>query len=161
MRAYPTSKTIWHRVGKTILALGALTLTAVCAATTEPYFTWQMKNFAINTPLAGLTGNAQRGRQIVIDSHKGSCLTCHVMPIEEEEFHGNIGPSLIGVASRLSEGELRLRVVDEKQINPDTIMPGYYRNPQYFTLVEDEYAGKTFLTAQEVEDVVAYLVTLK
>ena len=161
MLTYRTPKTIWHFAGKTILTIGALTLTAVYAATIEPYYSWHMENFAINAPLGGLKGDAQRGRQIVIDSHRGSCLTCHVMPIEEEEFHGNIGPSLIGIGSRLSEGELRLRVVDEKQINPDTIMPGYYRNPEYFTLVMDEYEGKTFLTAQEVEDVVAYLLTLK
>lgn len=144
---------------KAILALAAVTLSAAYAD--EPYYPWRMENFAINAPLGGLKGDAQRGRQVVIDPHKGSCLTCHVMPIEEEEFHGNIGPSLIGVASRLNEGALRLRVVDEKQINPDTIMPGYYRHPKNFTLVMDEFEGKTFLSAQEVEDVVAYLLTLK
>ena len=127
----------------------------------DPYIPWQMENFAIESPLGGLKGNAQRGRQIVIDSHKGSCLACHEMPIPEESFHGNIGPSLIGVATRLTKGQIRLRVVDEKQINPDTIMPGYYRHPKHFTLVSYEYEGKTFLTAQEVEDVVAYLLTLK
>ncbi|MGW8228505.1 MAG: sulfur oxidation c-type cytochrome SoxX [Gammaproteobacteria bacterium] len=161
MRSYRIPQTLWHLAGNAILALGALTLTAVDASASEPYYSWRLEDFAIHAPLGGLKGDAQRGRQIVIDTHRGSCLTCHVMPIGEEEFHGNIGPSLIGVASRLSEGELRLRVVDEKQINPDTIMPGYYRNPKYFTLVLDEYEGKTFLTAQEIEDVVAYLVTLK
>jgi len=130
-------------------------------AQADPYYPWQMENFAIEAPLGGLKGNAQRGRQIVIDSHKGSCLACHEMPIREESFHGNIGPSLLGVATRLTESQIRLRVVDEKQINPDTIMPGYYRHPKHFTLVAEDYEGKTFLTAQEVEDVVAYLLTLK
>lgn len=142
-----------------LIMFGSLTLPMVHAD--ESYYPWQMENFAINTPLGGLKGDPERGRQIAIDSHKGSCLACHEMPIPEESFHGNLGPSLNGVASRLTEGQLRLRVVDEKQINPETIMPGYYRHPKHFTLVANEYEGKTFLTAQEVEDVVAYLLTLK
>ncbi len=127
----------------------------------DPYYSWQMENFAINAPLGGLKGNVERGKHISIAPEKGACLTCHEMPIPEEDFHGNIGPSLIGIASRLSEGELRLRVVDEKLINPETVMPGYYRHPKYLNLVAEDYAGKTYLTAQEVEDVVAYLMTLK
>jgi len=127
----------------------------------DPYIPWQMENFAINEPLGNLKGDAARGKQLSIAPEKGGCLTCHAMPIPEESFHGNIGPSLIGVASRLAEGELRLRVVDEKQINPETVMPGYYRNPKHFTLVAEDYEGKTYLTEQEVEDVVAYLLTLK
>ena len=127
----------------------------------EPYYAWQMENFAINAPLGGLKGDAKRGKQLSIASDKGGCLVCHEMPIPEESFHGNIGPSLIGIASRLTEGELRLRVVDEKQINPETVMPGYYRHPKYFNLVAEDYEGKTYLSAQEVEDVVAYLLTLK
>jgi len=127
----------------------------------DPYIPWQMENFAIKKSLGGLRGDAERGKQISIAPDKGSCLVCHEMPIPEESFHGDIGPSLIGIASRLSEGELRLRVVDEKQLNPETVMPGYYRHPKHFNLVAEDYEGKTFLTAQEVEDVVAYLVTLK
>lgn len=143
------------------MATGFAVSMAIATVHAEPYYPWQMENFAINAPLGGLKGDAQRGKQIAIDARKGSCLTCHVMPIPEEPFHGEIGPSLLGVATRLTEGELRLRVVDEKQINPETIMPGYYRHPKHFTLVSDEYEGQTFLTAQEVEDVVVYLLTLK
>lgn len=142
-----------------LVAMLATLLTA--SAQADPYHAWQMENFAINAPLGGLKGDAVRGKQISIAPEKGGCLTCHAMPIPEEDFHGTIGPSLIGIASRLSEGELRLRVVDEKQINPETVMPGYYRHPKHFTLVAEDYEGKTFLTAQEVEDVVAYLMTLK
>ena len=138
-----------------------VTLFAMGSVQAEPYYPWRMENFAITAPLGGLKGNAQRGKQIAIDSRKGSCLTCHVMPIPEEPYHGDVGPSLNGVATRLTEGQLRLRIVDEKLINPETIMPGYYRHPKHFTLVADEYEGKTFVTAQEVEDVVAYLLTLK
>jgi sulfur-oxidizing protein SoxX len=159
MRSYRIPLTVWQLLSNTLLALGALTLTVAYAD--ESYYSWHMENYAINAPLGGLKGNARRGRQIASDTHKGSCLACHEMPIPEEPFHGNIGPSLIGVATRLTEGQLRLRIVDEKQINPETIMPGYYRHPKHFTLVADDYEGKTFLTAQEVEDVVAYLLTLK
>jgi sulfur-oxidizing protein SoxX len=159
MRLYPLQHILWRLAGNTLLAIGAISLSTAYAD--ETYQAWRMEKFAINAPLGGLKGDAQRGRHIVIDPHKGSCLTCHVMPIKDEDFHGNIGPSLVGVASRLTEGELRLRVVDEKQINPETIMPGYYRHPKHFSLVLNGYEGKTFLTAQEVEDVVAYLLTLK
>jgi len=127
----------------------------------DPYIPWQMENFAIKKTPGGLKGDAERGKQISIAPDKGGCLNCHAMPIPEESFHGDIGPSLVGIASRLTEGELRLRVVGEKQINPETIMPGYYRHPKYFTLVSEDYEGKTFLTPQEVEDVVAYLLSLK
>jgi len=159
MRAYGISQINRHCLLLTLLVVGLFTLTPALAE--ENYYVWQMENFAIEAPLGGLKGNATRGRQIAIDSHKGSCLACHDLPIPEEPFHGNIGPSLIGIASRLTEGQIRLRVVDEKQINPDSIMPGYYRHPKHFTLVSFEYEGKTFLTAQEVEDIVAYLLTLK
>ena len=142
-----------------LLAMFVLLPTTIVLA--DPYYSWHMDNFAINAPLGGLKGDAKRGKQISIDPEKGSCLNCHAMPIPEESFHGNIGPSLIGIASRLTEGELRLRVVDEKQINPETVMPGYYRHPKHFNLVAEDYEGKTYLTAQEVEDVVAYLLTLK
>ncbi len=159
MHRYRTSQTTWHLFSTTLFVLGILAVTPALAE--ETYFAWQMENFAIEAPLGGLRGDAQRGRQIAIDSHKGSCLACHELPVPEEPFHGNIGPPLSGIANRLTEGQIRLRIVDEKQINPDTIMPGYYRHPKYFTLVSYDYEGKTFLTAQEVEDVVAYLLTLK
>ena len=108
-----------------------------------------------------MRGDARRGRALVISTDKGNCLACHKMPISEEIFHGTLGPDLSHVASRLTEAQLRLRLVDEKQINPQTIMPGYYRNPKNFHLVADEYAGKTLLSAQQVEDVLAYLMSLK
>lgn len=128
---------------------------------TEDYVQWQKQGLAIAKPLTHVPGDPARGRALVIDRHKGNCLACHAMPIPEEPFHGSVGPSLIGVASRLSMGQLRLRVVDEKQINPMSIMPGYYRHPSHFNQVLAEYEGKTLLSAQEVEDVVAYLSTLR
>ena len=127
----------------------------------EDYCRWEIVDYAIGQPLCGLQGDAGRGRRIAIDSHGGNCLACHRMPIPEEPLHGTIGPPLEGVASRLTEAQLRLRIVDERQINPATIMPGFYRNPRLANRVADDYWGKTFLTAQQVEDVIAYLKTLK
>ena len=130
-------------------------------ANAEQYAQWQMTDYSIAAPLKGLKGDAARGKQLVIDQYKGNCLACHALPIPEEPFHGTVGPSLIGIASRLSIAQLRLRVVDEKLINPATIMPGYYRDPGKLNQIIEDYENKTMLSAQEVEDVVAYLSTLK
>lgn len=127
----------------------------------QDYVAWKTDNDEIRQALNGLKGNALRGRQLAIDQDKGNCLSCHHLPIPEEIFHGDVGPDLHGVASRLTQGQIRLRIVDEKIINPLTIMPGYYRDPEKLRLVANEYYGKTMLSAQEIEDVVAYLMTLK
>ncbi|MGB1110783.1 MAG: sulfur oxidation c-type cytochrome SoxX [Gammaproteobacteria bacterium] len=127
----------------------------------EGFCEWKVTDFEIKEPICGLTGDAERGRIIAADSPLGNCLACHIMPIPEEEFQGTVGPPLMGVGARYSEGAIRLRVVDEQQINPMTIMPGFYADPRKANRVADEYFGKTFLTAQQVEDVVAYLRTLK
>jgi len=127
----------------------------------DAYLNWEMRDYAIEQPLGGLKGDAARGRAIARDRSRGNCLACHQMPIPEEEFHGTLGPSLHGIGARLTEGQIRLRIVDQKQVNPMTIMPGFYRDPRHFNRVADEYEGKTILTPREVEDLVAYLVTLK
>ena len=146
-----------------VLSLWFLSLMQSVAAERPPlsdeYCRWRTEGFAIEAPLCGLHGDPARGR--LIDSHGGNCLACHQMPIPEEPFHGTVGPPLNGVGSRYSEGQLRLRVVDEQQVNPFTIMPGFYRDPREANRVADDFWGKTFLTAQQVEDVVAYLKTLK
>jgi len=82
------------------------------------------------------------------------------MPIPEQQFHGNLGPSLVGVGERYDEGELRLRVVDAKVVNPDTTMPAFYRSSGLHRVLK-KFQGKTILAAQDVEDIVAYLTTLK
>lgn len=125
------------------------------------FYPWKIENYAINKPIAGFNGNADRGREIVIDKDKGNCLACHTLPVAEEKFHGTVGPALQGIASRLTEGQIRLRVADEQKINPMTIMPGFYKNPKENNRVADAYWGKPVLTAQETEDVIAYLMTLK
>jgi len=127
----------------------------------EKLCSWKVKDFQVKEPLCGLKGDAKRGRKVVISRKKGNCLACHVMPIPEQDFHGEIGPSLVGVGSRYPEGMLRLRVIDEKKINPMTLMPGFYFDPSALHKVPKKFKGKTVLSAQEVEDVVTYLSTLK
>jgi sulfur-oxidizing protein SoxX len=125
------------------------------------YCRWEVANYAIQRPLCDLEGNAQHGKEIVTDSNRGNCLACHPFPIADIEAYGNIGPPLSGIASRLSVPEIRLRVVDTRNVNPMSIMPGFYRDPRFINRPGERYRGRTFLTAQQVEDVIAYLATLK
>ena len=125
------------------------------------YCEWEAVRFAIEQPLCGLNGDPARGRALAADSQGGNCLACHRMPIPEEPFHGTIGPSLEALGARYSAAQIRLRIVDEQQVNPWTIMPGFYRDPAAAHRVAGDFWGKTFLSAQQVEDLVAYLVTLK
>jgi L-cysteine S-thiosulfotransferase len=115
---------------------------------------------AIQTPLEGRAGDAVRGRAVVKDRTNGNCLICHAAPEPDELFMGNIGPDLKGVGSRLTAGQLRLRLVDQSRINPNTVMPPYYRIDG-LTRVAPRFQGQPALTAQQIEDVVAYLATLK
>jgi len=114
----------------------------------------------IDQSLTDQPGDAKRGRALAIHRKKGNCLACHVMPVPEQSFHGNIGPDLAGVAGRYSEGELRLRLVDATVVNEDTIMPAFYR-VKNLNRVLKKFQGKSVLSAQEVEDILAYLKTLK
>jgi sulfur-oxidizing protein SoxX len=110
--------------------------------------------------LGGLKGDAARGLAVVVDRRRGNCLICHAFPIEGEPFQGEIGPPMTGVGARLSPGQIRLRLIDQSRINPETMMPPYYRVAG-LTDVAPEYRGRPALTAQEIEDVVAYLAGLK
>lgn len=116
-----------------------------------------------DAPLAPLTstpGDAARGRAIVADRTRGLCLLCHQAPIPEERFQGNIGPDLTGVGARLSAGEIRLRIVDPRRLNPESIMPAYFRT-EGLARVAAAYQGRPVLSAQEIEDVIAFLVGLR
>jgi L-cysteine S-thiosulfotransferase len=115
---------------------------------------------AIPASLTGESGDAARGRSVVANRQVGLCLLCHTGPFPEERFPGNIGPNLAGAGSRWSEGQLRLRIVDASRLNPDTIMPPYYR-VEGLDRVAASFRGKPVLTAEQVEDVVAFLASLR
>lgn len=139
----------------------AMTVTAVSANAESAMVKYKITDGEkIEKSLTGKSGDPVKGRKLAFHRKKGNCLTCHVMPIPEQSFHGDLGPDLNGVASRYSAGELRLRLVDATIINEDTIMPVFYRNTGFHRVLK-KFKGKTVLSAQEVEDIVAYLLTLK
>jgi L-cysteine S-thiosulfotransferase len=105
-------------------------------------------------------GDAARGRSIVANRQVGLCLLCHSGPIPEERFQGNLAPDLAGAGSRWTEAQLRLRIADSRRVNPASVMPAYYRT-EGLMRVAPAWQGKTVLDAQQVEDVVAYLSTLR
>jgi sulfur-oxidizing protein SoxX len=115
---------------------------------------------AIPDSLTGTSGNPERGRAIVINRQVGLCLLCHTGPFPEERFQGTLAPDLKGAGSRASEGQLRLRIVDASRLKPDTIMPPYYRIDG-LTRVAPAFQGKPVLTAEQIEDVVTFLMTLR
>lgn len=143
------------------VAAVAMTAFAGTASAAEMVKYKVVDNSAIPASLTGKPGNAAEGKKVFISRKLGNCLACHqVSVLAKEPFPGNIGPSLDGVASRYSEGELRLRIVNPKVINGGTIMPAFYR-VEGMHRVLDPFKGKPILTAQQVEDVVAFLKTLK
>jgi len=115
---------------------------------------------AVPQSLTGRPGDAARGREISFNRERGNCIVCHALPAPDERLHGNAGPSLAGIAGRLTEGQIRLRLVDGRRLNSSSIMPSYYR-ADGLKRVATAYAGKTVLTAEEIEDVLAYLMTLR
>lgn len=116
------------------------------------------EDLTIEQPLCGLTGAPERGREIAA-GRKGNCLACHRMPIPEEKFHGDIGPPLFDTGRNMTAGELRLRLVDSTAINPDSVMPSFHRI-DHLSGVRSDRRGQPILSAQQVEDVIAWLLTL-
>jgi sulfur-oxidizing protein SoxX len=139
-----------------VALLLVLLATPADAQTLVPY---QIVGHAIPKPLTDEPGDPARGRAIVV-KRESTCLLCHSGPFPEERFQGDLAPDLKGAGSRWSAAELRLRLVDATRLNPATIMPSYYRLDG-LVRVAPNYRGKPALTAQQIEDVVAYLATLK
>jgi sulfur-oxidizing protein SoxX len=110
--------------------------------------------------LTGARGDPGRGRAIVGDRQVGLCLLCHSGPFPEERFQGNLAPDLRGSGKRWSEAQLRLRIVDPARLNPATIMPAYHQTER-LVRVAPAYRGKPILSAAQIEDVVAFLTTLR
>jgi sulfur-oxidizing protein SoxX len=115
---------------------------------------------ALPGSLTGARGDPARGRAIVASRQVGLCLLCHSGPFPEERFQGTLAPDLGGAGSRWSEGQLRLRLIDPGRINPATIMPAYHRTGG-LVRVAPAYRGKPILSAEQIEDVVAFLTTLR
>lgn len=114
----------------------------------------------IAAPLTATPGDAARGRAIVADRRVGLCLLCHSGPFPEEVFQGDLAPSLAGAGKRLNPGQLRLRLVDSRRLNPASLMPSYHR-ADGLQRVGSAWQGRSILDAQQIEDVVAFLMTLK
>ena len=115
---------------------------------------------AITQPLEGAIGSAEDGAAIFAARTGGHCVLCHMVSGLDAEFQGNIGPELSAVGSRLTPAQLRLRIVDYDRVKPGTTMPPYYRTNDLHQVAPD-YAGKTLLSAQDIEDIIAYLAQQK
>jgi L-cysteine S-thiosulfotransferase len=118
---------------------------------------------AIAASLTGRPGDAARGAQLIQQRQKSLCVLCHAGPFPEPHLLGNIAPDLTGVGARLTPAQLRLRIVDMKRLNPQSIMPTYYAAvpDSADARVGAQWRGKPILGAAEIEDLVAYLQTLR
>ena len=157
----------WVKNSRSLKMVGALAATVVWGGLSvqslaeEPVAYEIVDDEAIPASLTGGQGDPDKGRETFINRKLGNCLGCHaVTELKAEPFHGEVGPPLDGIADIYGEGELRLRVVNPKVVNPDTIMPGFYVAEGLHRVAED-FQGKTILSADQVEDVIAYLMTLK
>jgi len=129
---------------------------AAAAQELRPY---TISGDAIAESLTGRPGDAARGRALVLE-RTSTCILCHSGPFPEEKFQGDLAPNLAGSGRRWSEGQLRLRLVNASQLNPATIMPSYYR-VEGLDRVGAAWRGKPILNAEQTEDIVAYLATLR
>lgn len=143
-------------------ALAAFGFATAASPDTAPDDVVFSEDGIVEASLTGQAGDAAKGREWFAGRKLGNCLACHVNEdLASEPFHGEVGPPLDGVGDRWSEGELRAIVVNSKMVFGDhTIMPSFYR-VSGFNRIRDQFEGKTILSAQQVEDLVAYLLTLK
>lgn len=120
---------------------------------------YQITGNGIANSLTGAPGDAARGRALLL-ARTTTCILCHSGPFPEARFQGDLAPDLTGAGNRWTVSQLRLRVVDASRFNPETIMPSYYRDDG-LVRVGRNFAGKPILSAVEIEDIVAYLATLR
>jgi L-cysteine S-thiosulfotransferase len=141
------------------LMIAAGTLASSVAAPAQPLAPYAISGDGIADSLTGASGDAARGRALVAE-RSSTCILCHSAPLPEVRFQGDLAPSLAGAGSRWSVPQLRLRLVDATRLNPATIMPSYYR-VDGLERVGRNWQGKPILSAEQIEDIVAYLATLR
>jgi len=134
-------------------------ISQLARAEAEQVFIIDIEKLTAKKKKFNIIGNKEEGKKLFI-SRKVNCLSCHVAPIDSEKFQGNFGPALEKIGSRYTKDELRLRIINPKVINPDTIMPSYFIKIQY-PRVAKKYFNKTIISPQEVENLVEYLYSLK
>ena len=130
------------------------------AAVLLPAAAFEVVGDGIPQPLTATAGDAERGRAIVANRQVGLCLLCHSGPFPEERFQGNLAPSLAGAGARWTPAQMRLRIADNRRLNPDSLMPAFHRTAG-LQRVGSAWQGRPVLNAQQVEDVAAYLGTLQ
>ena len=148
---------------RTWLATAALCTAALTATAGDvPADTVKFQDGEVQQSLSGAPGAAAEGRKYFADRSLGNCLACHAnSEMSEQLFHGEVGPTLDGVAERWTPAQLRAIIANSKAVfGPETVMPGFY-TLEVGANVRKDLVGKTILTAQQVEDIVAYLTTLK
>ena len=146
-----------------VAAVIAWTLATTCVVpvqAAERLVPYRVVGDGIPVPLTDRPGDPRSGRVLAANSSHGNCLICHAMPIPEAPVFGDLGPPLDGIGRRLTEAQLRLRVVNAKKLNPRSVMPAYYKVDGLWR-VAPKYQGQPMLSAQEVEDIVAYMLTLR
>ena len=134
-------------------------LAGTCPAGAQALRPYAVVGDAVPDSLTGTRGDAARGRALIVE-RSSTCILCHSGPFPEQKFQGDLAPNLAGAGSRWSGGQLRLRLVDASRLNATTIMPAYYRNDG-FNRVGPPWRGKPILSAEQIEDIVAYLMTLR
>jgi len=139
--------------------LAAVAFALPCVADEVALRGYAIAGDAIPKSLTGAAGDAARGRALVLD-RASTCILCHSGPFPETRFQGDLAPNLKAAGSRWSEGQLRLRLVDASSLNPATIMPSYYR-VEGLVRVGQAWRGKPILSAEQIEDIVAYLASLR
>ena len=130
-----------------------------CGANAKELVPYKIAGDGIAESLTGSSGDAAKGRALVL-ARTTTCILCHSAPLPEARFQGDLAPDLAGAGNRWTVSQLRLRLVDASRFNPETIMPSYYRT-EGFVRVGRNFAGKPILSAAEIEDIVAYLATLR
>ncbi len=140
--------------------LAAVLLGMSIVSLAYPSYAQTWSGDSIVNPLTSSPGDAAKGRMIVASRQTGLCLLCHSGPFPEERFQGNLAPDIGVSVGHLNEAQLRARIVDPSRFNPSTIMPSYYRT-EGLNRVAPKFVGQSILSAQEIEDVVAFLLSLK